>query len=222
MSSVLIVLQGALVVLAWLVSCRYDQDRPYVRLVGYILFTDIVRYWLLAMLSYVDNSLGTWILFWAIDVIWLSWFIAHWLMSLAYSKQSWGLLAVVVMSITIAISGVVSSLHLTSWRILRFYSPRLIWLRCFGLLTLLLALRQLFLLILSKKRCRGMGLGLASTLISVVQLLQWNTENSFKLYEVGLAAYLIMGIALYTSVIYKELKHGKWKWANSNSTSTGC
>lgn len=208
------VLQFTLAAVSGFVAIRWKKDVPYALLVLFVFVSDMIRRLLLLALASVptDDFCMQWILFCVLDLLWINWFAAHYIMSLAYrDKQVLNKLSVVTLATTVG-SIVMSYLYLSKWRSFGFYSPRWIWLRTTSLLFVLLGLRNMLHTILSGTRNTGVGLGLGSIVISTLQLSQWANADGFRYYQIGVLVYFSIAILIYGFSL-KELYNGKWwKW----------
>lgn len=200
---VIIVLHSMLGVLAVIYALRHREDLPYAQMVCYVVVTDLIRWGFLLLLPWQEVFL-----FPVLDLIWVSHYGAHTWMA----RRTLGVDRSMVSSVLIVIHGtataVISADYVKKRRWMGRISFRHSWIRFSAAVLLCLAFRRLVKAIGDGERCFGVGLGLATTVISMVQVLHHPTEHGFYLYQAMLVCYLVVGIFVFGIKLHKERQNG--------------
>jgi hypothetical protein len=196
---VIIVLHSMLGVLAVIYALRHRADLPYAQMVCYVVITDLIRWGFLLLLPWQEVFL-----FPVLDLIWVSHYGAHTWMARRTLEVDKSRVSSVLIVIHGTATAAISVNYVKNRRWMGRFSFRHSWIRFSAAVLLCLAFRRLVKAVKDGDRCFGVGLGLASTVLSMLQILHHPTESGYYLYQAVLFCYLVFGILVFGKHLFKE------------------
>jgi hypothetical protein len=203
----ILVAQVLLGILALVVGMKYREDRPFALMTCYIVGSDLIR-WVFLLAILPDYPV---VAFPLVDLIWLSHFGSHVWLAIVMGDGRGSRLFFALSAVHGGVAAAVSVDYALSRRYLGWYATRVLWLRVSALLMANIAYLMLARLVVRGKRCAGSGLGLASSVVCVFQIVQYSEEGLFRLYQASLLCYIAVALVVLGGKLWKEARNnGRW------------
>jgi hypothetical protein len=183
-------------------AINHEEDRPYAQAVGYIVATDLVRWLLLWLLPWQEGYL-----FPVVDLLWISHYGAHAWMAKRIAEDRRSRVSIWAIIAHGTATAAISAEYVKKYRWMGRYSLRHSWIRFSGAILLCLAFAKMIKAIDKGDRRLGLGLGLAATVLSMMQILHHPTEIGFHVYQTILVCYMVVGTIILGRNIFKERRH---------------